>query len=138
MTEALKLYGRGVRLPLVGDLGWRWVEAEEAVEQALRAILLTEPGERFGRPGFGVGLRAFLFAQNSVATRSAIREAIREAVERLEHRISLDEVLVETDALVPSLLHIDLRYRLRDRPGPRNLVVGFDLAQGVRGGGVSP
>ncbi len=127
MVEAVKLYGRGVSLPLLDLSGWRWIEAEDAVSQALRAILLTEPGERFGRPDFGVGLRSFLFAQNTVATRTAISEAIRAAVERVEHRVTLDDVRVETDRLTPTLLHIDVRYRLKDRPGPRNLVVQFDL-----------
>lgn len=131
MADPVALYGRGLALPLVVRDGWRWVEAEEAVAQALRAILLTEPGERIARPAFGAGLRRFLFAQNTVATRTAIRTAIADAVERLEHRIDLRDVIVTADEHVPTLLRIELVYRLRARPGRKNLVVGFDLVTGA-------
>lgn len=130
-ADPVTLYGRGIALPLVRTEGWRWVEAEEAVAQALRAILLTEPGERVGRPEFGVGLRRFLFAQNTVATRTVIRKAIADAVERLEHRIDLEDAIVAADDFEPTLLRLELVYRLKDRPGRRNLVVGFDLATGA-------
>ena len=65
--------GTGFGFPLLEGRGFRWVSGAEAVEQSLRQLLLTEPGERLGRPSYGCGLRRFLDAPNSVATRTLIR-----------------------------------------------------------------
>ena len=50
------------------------------IRQNLKMLLLTAPGERIMEPVFGVGLRNFLFLQNSEHTHSIIEKAIREQV----------------------------------------------------------
>lgn len=127
--NADKLYGRGFLFPLVPGPGLSWVEGEDAVSQALRTILLTEPGERIGRPTYGCGLRRFLFAPNNVATRSLIRQTVTEAVVRDEPRVKLDLVEVVADETQPTLLRIRVRYRLTGSPAPQNLVFPFYLDQ---------
>ena len=72
-------YGRGFAFPLVPGPGFETVSGEDAVAQALRTLLSTEPGERIGRPSYGVGLRRFLFANNNVTTRTLLQEAISSA-----------------------------------------------------------
>ncbi len=88
MRDPLKTYGTGIRLPLVVQPGFAWISGANAVEQALRAVLLTEPGERIGHPNYGVGLRRYLFAPNTLATRTSIRQAILDAIQRDENRAS--------------------------------------------------
>ena len=68
--------GTGLRFPLVTGDGFGWISGAAAVEQSIRTILLTEPGERIARPNFGVGLRRFLFAPNSLELRTRIRAAV--------------------------------------------------------------
>ena len=119
--------GTGIRFPLLTASGFGWVSEAEAVEQAIRAILLSEPGERLARPNFGVGLRRFLFANNSVELRTRIRTAISDALQRDEARISLVEVEVSSDPATANVLQISINYSIRDLPGSRNLVFPFYL-----------
>jgi phage baseplate assembly protein W len=130
MRDLAKLHGRGLRFPLVESPGFDWVAGADAVAQALRALLLTEPGERIGRPGFGVGLRRFLFMPNALATRTAIRDAVTQAIERDEARVELDEVRVLSDSAEATLLRVEVHYRLRREPTARTLVFPFYLDGG--------
>lgn len=125
--DAIQRYGRGLAFPLVPGPGFAWIEGQDAVAQALRALLLTEPGERVGRPTYGVGLRRFLFLPNSVATRAQIQKAVTEAIARDEPRIALDAVEVLPDPVETTLLHLRVQYRLQGSPGPLNLVFPFYL-----------
>ncbi|MCU7864753.1 MAG: GPW/gp25 family protein, partial [Candidatus Thiodiazotropha sp. (ex Lucinoma borealis)] len=86
MRDPNKIYGTGIQLPLLREPGFSWISGSDAVAQSLRAVLLTEPGERIGRPTFGVGLRRYLFAPNSLATRAAMRQDIVDAIGRDELR----------------------------------------------------
>ena len=131
MRDPVKIYGTGIRLPLLLQPGFGWVSGSDAVAQSLRAILLTEPGERIGRPTFGVGLRRYLFAPNNLTTRAAIRQDIVDAVGRDEPRVTLDEVDISVDTIEPTLLRIELHYHLKDDPGSRSLVLPFYLEQGA-------
>ncbi|HPT49667.1 MAG TPA: GPW/gp25 family protein [Accumulibacter sp.] len=123
--------GRGLRFPLLTREGFGWVAGAAAVEQSIRAILLTEPGERIARPTYGVGLRRFLFAPNSLELRTRIRLAVSEALERDEPRIRLEAVAVTTDAREPTVLRIGIRYEILGQPGARNLVFPFYLTGGA-------
>lgn len=126
-TERL---GTGLRFPLVTRDGFGWVAGADAVEQSIRTILLTEPGERIARPDFGVGLRRFLFAPNSLELRTRIRAAVTEALSRDEARIRVDGVAVNTDPREATVLRIAIRYEIRGEPGARNLVFPFYLNGG--------
>ena len=93
--------------------------------------LLTEPGERIARPSFGVGLRRFLFAPNSLELRTQIRAAVTEALARDEARIRLEAVTVETDPREATVLRIAIRYEILGEPGAQNLVFPFYLNGGA-------
>ena len=125
--NAAQRYGKGFAFPLVPGPGFGWIEGEDAVAQSLRGLLLTEPGERIGRPTYGVGLRRFLFAPNNVATRTQITQAVSAAIQRDEPRVKLDAVEVLPDPAEPTLLRIRVRYLLASSPGPKNLVFPFYL-----------
>lgn len=123
--------GRGLRFPLVTADGFGWVCGVAAVEQSIRAILLTEPGERIARPNYGAGLRRFLFAPNGLELRTRIRAEVAAALERDEPRIRLESVGVTTDPLEPTVLRIAIRYEVLGEPGARNLVFPFYLSGGA-------
>jgi len=97
----------------------RYPTLEESVRQSIRIILLTRPGERLMRPGFGAGLEEFLQQENDIATRRRIRERIREALLRWEPRLLLDGVDVRAAEDRPETVVIEISYRLRrdNRPG---------------------
>lgn len=93
------VYGRGISFPpRVGPSGRvAWSAGPANIREAIRVILLTEPGERLQLPAFGGGARAFLFEPNTAATRRLIEDRIREALRSWEPRIKLEAVTVEAD-----------------------------------------
>jgi phage baseplate assembly protein W len=95
------------------------------LEQAMRLILSTYPGERPMRPEFGSRLRDFIFAGATWDNATAIASEVRRALERWEPRVDVTDVLVEPDPDQPSTLYIDIQYRAKATNDPRNLVFPF-------------
>tara|TARA_R110001583_G_scaffold122784_3_gene274065 strand:+ start:583 stop:990 length:408 start_codon:yes stop_codon:yes gene_type:complete len=52
----------------------------QVAEQNLKMVILTSPGERIMFPEFGVGVRSYLFEQNSSGVTEAISQRIRQQV----------------------------------------------------------
>ena len=102
------------------------VEGAEKVQQAIRLVLETEPGERIMRPTFGCGLRRYLMQPNTVATRTLMQNDIQRALSTWEPRIQLQAVTVSAGE-DPALVLIQIAYvHVRDgRPG--SLVYPFYL-----------
>ena len=115
------------RLDPTGDIAV--VAFEEDVRQAVRIILMTDPGERVMRPDFGSGLRAVLFEPITEATRALLRHRIEEALIRWEPRIDSITVDVRAPAST-SRLDIEIRYRVRSTNTFYNIVYPFYLLEG--------
>jgi len=86
-----------LRFPVGVDagVGKLAVERDNArhVDQLIRQVLLTNPGERVNRPGFGCGLRAMVFAPNSELTAGLAQVAVFQALtEWLSDLIDVDSV----------------------------------------------
>jgi phage baseplate assembly protein W len=65
------------------------------VDEMIRQILLTTPGERADLPGFGCGLRQLLFAPNSDALQSTTQLMIQHSLTQwLGNQINLQQVIV--------------------------------------------
>jgi len=62
--------------------------------QNLRMVILTSPGERMMMPEFGVGVRNYLFEQNTASTAAALRERIRQQVSTYVPYVSLLDLRV--------------------------------------------
>ncbi|MGA5818142.1 GPW/gp25 family protein [Kitasatospora sp. NPDC094028] len=125
--------GTGFRLPFRPRTpaggpggGLAWTSGMDLVRQSIETILDTEPGERVMRPDFGCGLRQFLMAPNTAATRAALRAEIEQALGRWEPRIQVTGVSV-TPGEEPTMVWIDIAYvRLADLRAD-NLVYPFYL-----------
>ncbi len=66
------------------------------VEQMVRQVLLTTPGERVDLPEFGCGLRQLVFAPESDALASTTRLLVQQALERwLAGQVVVQKVTVE-------------------------------------------
>jgi phage baseplate assembly protein W len=65
------------------------------VDEMIRQILLTTPGERADLPEFGCGLRQLLFAPNSDALQATTQLMIQQSMTRwLGNQITLQQVSV--------------------------------------------
>ncbi len=115
------------------------VSQEREVAESIRIILGTAPGERPMRPEFGCAIHDLVFAPADATTAGALAYQVRVALERWEPRIDLEDVQVRFDAVEAGALLIDIRYSLRDRNDPRNLVFPFYVIpsqESQSGGGV--
>ncbi|MBF6471352.1 MULTISPECIES: GPW/gp25 family protein [Nocardia] len=101
------------------------VTADQEIKESIRLILGTSPGERPMRPEFGCAIHEFAFAPADAATAGQIVYEVRAALERWEPRIDLDIVQVRFDEADNGTLYIDVRYSIRGRNDPRNLVFPF-------------
>jgi phage baseplate assembly protein W len=89
------------------------------VEQMIRQVLLTGPGERINRPDFGCGLRRMVFAPNSDASAQLLQVMVLQALEKwLGTVLSVDEVKV---AAKQERLEVRLTYWLKARGERRYL-----------------
>lgn len=103
-------------------------DPERHIADLVRLVLLTGPGERLHRPGFGAGLgAAALFEPLDGAVRSVVEIRARGSLERaLGDRIEVVAVDVSVD---DSTLLADVRYRLRPAGDERQTLVTLGSAR---------
>lgn len=97
------------------------------VEQAIRIILGTAPGERVMRPEFGCGIHDHVFATVDTATLSLVETDVEEALRRFEPRIEVTNVDAALADRATGRLEIDIDYRVRATNSEANLVYPFYL-----------
>ncbi len=112
-----------IRFPITIDRGLGKVADEDRyaahVDQLIRQVLLTNPGERINRPDFGCGLRRMVFAPNNPSAASLLKVTILQALDRwLGTLIKVEQT--EVDA-VGEVLTVKLRYLLLARQERRYL-----------------
>ncbi|GAA3602127.1 GPW/gp25 family protein [Kineosporia mesophila] len=98
---------------------------QREIEQAIRLVLATAPGERPMRPEFGCAIHDLVFAPVNEATAGRIRYEVRSSLDRWEPRIEVAEVNVLEDNDDDGVVLIDVRYAIRGTNSPRNLVFPF-------------
>jgi phage baseplate assembly protein W len=102
---------------------------ERSVEEAIRIILGTSPGERMMRPAFGCGLNRLAFAPNNMSTAGLAMLHVREALERWEPRIELLAVDAEPQSEPADTMLIRIDYRVVATHTVHNLVYPFYLGK---------
>jgi uncharacterized protein len=101
------------------------VRRERELEEAMRLILLTYPGERPMRPEFGSRVRDFVFRDARIENTALLAHEVRSSLSRWEPRVDIGEVTVSADPDDPALLYVDIRYTEKGTNDPRNLVFPF-------------
>ena len=121
--------GRGWAFPVETDSSGdiELAEGEIDIEQSIRLILSTAPGERVMRPTFGCGIHDYAFATIDTTTITMIEEEVRDALAEWEPRIEVLEVDAVLAGGPSGRLDIDVRYRVRRTNNEFNLVYPFYL-----------
>lgn len=118
-------------LPLPDSAGrLHWPDLSESIEQQIRVLLQTRPGEQLMRPGFGIGLQEFIGRPDGTALRRAIQEQIESGLARWETRILLEGIDVYDDPGGVGRLRVEIRYRIRRTHAPRSLGITLALENG--------
>jgi uncharacterized protein len=77
---------------------------QDHVDQMIRQILLTDPGERVCLPTFGAGLRRLLFAPITAQLQASAQMMVTQALNAwLGNQITLQKVTVDTPVSSPGL-----------------------------------
>ena len=101
------------------------VTREREVEEAIRLVPGTVPGERPMRPEFGCRIHDLVFGPANATTAGEIAYEVRAALARWEPRIEVVDVRVGFDRADAGTVYVDLRYTVRGTNDPRNLVFPF-------------
>ncbi len=122
--------GQGLAFPLQVDPrgGIALATGTHDIEQAIRIILMTAPGERVMRPEFGCRIHELVFAPHDAATESLAAYYVQIALERWEPRIELREVEVVTDPARDGVLLVEIKYLVKDTHDERSIVYPFYLS----------
>ncbi|MFK8024803.1 MAG: GPW/gp25 family protein [Ilumatobacter sp.] len=131
------IIGRGVSFPLVIDHnGAVALTSGDDVREAIKMIIMTVPGERVMRPGFGCEIWSHVFSPINASTVGQMAHAVRAALARWEPRIQVEQVRViplhGDEAEHGDGVSIDVEYVLRDTNDRRNLVFPFYTIPGER------
>jgi len=126
-----KMQGLSVKLPLTyskqdgpyalnKDLG-------EVVKQNLKNLILTSPGERVMMPGFGVGVRRFLFEQMSSDVFNRLTSEIYQQVNTHMSFVNIEDVRISTFENNPDLglneVRLSIEYNLGSLGGTNTLQI---------------
>jgi len=119
--------GRGWNFPLGTDASGSIALAAEDrdLEQAIRLILVTAPGERPMRPEFGCGIHNYVFAPADATTAGRLSVEVKRALAFWEPRITVKSVDVSVDEYERNTLYINIQYEKKGSYDPRNLVFPF-------------
>ena len=119
--------GRGWAFPMgvAPTGGVAMVSQDVEIEQAIRIVLGTAPGERPMRPEFGCGIHDYVFAPGDGETAGRLAHEVRVALNRWEPRIEVTDVIVAYDTVNEGVLYLDVRYTVRSTNNQRNLVFPF-------------
>jgi uncharacterized protein len=119
--------GAGWSFPLAVDAsgGIALARREQELEQAMRLILATYPGERPLRPEFGSRLRDYVFRSTTLDTAAELSHEVERALTRWEPRVDIEFVNVLIDPEERNRFYIDINYRIKNDNDKRNLVFPF-------------
>lgn len=126
-SSAASFVGRGFTWPLRVDASGSiaLTDGSGDLDDAIRVVLLTAPGERLMRPQFGCRIWDLLFEPVTANLLGLVDRAVRDALAQWEPRIEVLDVAPRQDDDNPGLVLIDLTYRVKATNDRRNLVHPF-------------
>ena len=113
------------------DRSVRMVSEEKDIEESLRILLSTKPGERVLNLAYGCDMRRFLFEPIDTTTITLMKSTIEQAINNYEPRIELNDVNIEPDDEEPTLIYIDISYTVQLTNTRTNMVFPYYLLEGT-------
>lgn len=123
--------GRGFKYPLsFSKDGVQMSVAEEDIEESLRILLFTYPGERLMHPDFGCRIRDFCYRNFDEEFVAQLKDEILRAILLNESRIDVDEILI-TKVDDDDVVNVEIQYTVRMTNSRSNLVFPFYINEGT-------
>jgi len=118
--------------------GYKNVDSiKELVKFHLTNLLLTNPGEKISDPDYGVGIRQFLFENQTEDAFSRIRSRIRFQVSSKLNYLTLRNVVVRSLDNYENMINIQITYRIDDINLEELLEINLNLNSGLLFGDTS-
>lgn len=120
--------GQGLNWPLQLNAqgGVAMSQGQLEIEQSIRIILETIPGERVMRPEFGCRVWELMFAPRNAATEGQLIEYVHEALRMWEPRIVVTSVdIARNTSYDDSVILTDIRYQIKNTHDERSIVYPF-------------
>jgi len=111
--------------PRFNTQGAELVRAEQDIEESLRILLATAPGERVMQPTYGCGLKLHVFDSIDESTITIIMNVVRRAILFFEPRITVENISIKDMDALEGKLSINISYRVRATNNRYNLVYPF-------------
>ncbi|NRQ43801.1 GPW/gp25 family protein [Rheinheimera sp. YQF-2] len=107
------------------------VTDQQDIEQSLRILFSTRPGERVMQPEYGCALQRYVFSMLDEHALANIIDAISHAVLFFEPRIQLLQANADLQQLFDGVLMLQLSYLIRGTNSRHNMVYPFYLLEGT-------
>lgn len=119
--------GTGWAFPLgTGSSGGiRKSSGQALLEQSMKIIITTYPGERPMLPRFGCRLRDYVFAGTDPDTLDRLAREVASSLDACEPRVAVQAVRAEADSDNPSLVNIVITYTPKGSDDPRHMIFPF-------------
>ena len=126
------ILGKGWSFPIGIDVHGNIATSsyEKSIEESIKIILSTTPGERVMHPDFGCKLNEIVFFPNSGRTLSLAIRYVEEAIVKWEPRVILKSVNGVPDAEDPVKINLNIDYEIRSVNTFFNMVYPFYLERG--------
>jgi len=134
MPADTQFLGTGWAFPPSFD--WRSKEAVlvsqvQDIEQSLRILLGTVPGERVMQPAYGCGIKRMVFETVNESSVTEIKDIVAKAVLFFEVRITLHEIDIDLSDIASGVLRLKLDYTVRTTNTRTNMVYPLYLREGT-------
>jgi phage baseplate assembly protein W len=116
MLEYDQFLGVGWGFPPSFDIYSKSVELvqdKQDIQESLRILLNTTPGERIMELDYGCDLSPLAFQQLDLNLKTFMTNNIRQAILRYEPRIRVKEMLLEQEEGIKGTIHIHVQYIIK-------------------------
>jgi phage baseplate assembly protein W len=101
------------------------------IEESIRIILSTLPGERTMLPDFGCNIRKLVFEVADARLSSELHHIISHALLEYEPRIKLVECLVSDQTMQSGVIYVQINYTIIATNTRHNMVYPFYYLEGT-------
>ena len=126
--------GRGWSFPPEFSKSQKEVEMTTDVDDinnSLKILLSTRPGERVLFPKYGCNLEKMLFKPLNLSLTTEMTETIKKAIMLYESRIEVLDVVLDNSEELEGKISISIDYEVRNTNTRRNMVFPFYKGEGT-------
>ena len=98
---------------------------KETIRQNLKMLVLTNPGERLMIPEYGIGIRNFLFEQNSAQTKAHLTDRVLNQVATYMPFIEIENILFSNVEENDNAIRIVIEYSTQNARSKDSLILNI-------------